>query len=78
MANTAYGADIVEKGSADTRIMFQNVKGLTHTTGGEDYNYYLDWMATYAVDLFGLAETNSSWQKRHLQSDFKGRVNRQF
>ena len=57
--------------------MFQNVKGLTHSRG-EDYDYYLDWMATYAVDMFGLAETNSSWQKSHLQADFKGRVNRQF
>ena len=36
--------------------MFQNAKGLTHMTGGEDYVYYLDWMASYAVDmLFGLA-----------------------
>ena len=78
LAGKTYGDDISEKGPADTRIMFQNAKGLTHTTGGEDYDNYLNWMATYAVDMFGLAETNSSWQIRHLQADFKGIVNRQF
>ena len=77
MADVSYGDAISdEKAKGVTRFMFQNVKGLTHTTGGADYDYYLDWMASYAVDMFGLAETNSSWEQRHV--DFKGRVNRQF
>jgi hypothetical protein len=77
-ADVTYGDPIIYKAPGTTRFMFQNVKGLTHTTGGEDYNYYLSWMSSFSVDAFGMAETNTSWQKPHLQSDFKARVLRQF
>ncbi|KAI2506764.1 hypothetical protein MHU86_7659 [Fragilaria crotonensis] len=35
-------------------------------------------MASYSVDIFGMAETNTGWQHRHLQSDFQTCVKRQF
>ena len=77
-ADVTYGDPIIYKAPGSSRFMFQNVKGLTHTTGGEDYNYYLSWMSSFSVDVFGMAESNTSWQKFHLQSDFKARVLRQF
>ena len=77
-ADVSYGDPIIYKAAGTTRFMHQNVKGLTHTTGGEDYNYYLSWMASFSVDVFGMSETNTSWQQPHLQSDFRSRVQRQF
>jgi hypothetical protein len=77
-ADVTYGDHVIYKAPGTTRFMFQNVKGLTHTTGSEDYNYYLSWMASLSVDVFGMSETNSSWQHMHLQADFKARVQRQF
>ena len=73
-----YGDEIAFKDPKSTRILFQNVKGLTHTTSTEDYRYYLQGMSSYAVDIFGMAETNTSWQHQHLQLAFRELVQRQF
>ena len=48
-ADVSYGDPIVFKETGSTRFMFQNVKGLTNTTGCEDYNYYLSWMLSFSV-----------------------------
>lgn len=56
-----FGDAIIYKEPGSTRFFFQNVKGLTHTTGGEDNNYFLSSMASFAVDVFGMSETNTSW-----------------
>jgi hypothetical protein len=77
-SDVTYGDPIIFKAPGTSRFLFQNVKGLTHTTGSEDYNYFLSWMSSFAVDVFGMAETNTSWQHQHLQADFKARVHRQF
>jgi hypothetical protein len=77
-ANDSFGDPIIYKEPGTTRILFQNVKGLTHTTSCDDYKYFLSAMASYSVDVFGMAETNTGWQHTHLQSDFKECVRRQF
>ena len=77
-ADVSYGDPIVFKEKGTTRFMFQNVKGLTQTTGCEDYNYYLEWMSSLSVDIFGMSETNTSWQQPHLRNDFISRVRRTF
>ena len=51
-ADVSCGDQIVFKEKGTTRFMFQNVKGLTNTTGSEDYNYYLSWMSSFSVDVF--------------------------
>lgn len=77
-ADHTFGDAIMYKAPHTTRIMFQNVKGLTYTKEGEDYRYFLSAMLSYAVDIFGMAETNSGWQHTHLRSSFTQCVRRQF
>ena len=67
---TSYGDNIHNKQDQHTRIFFQNVKGLTHSTTSEDYEYYLHNLKTLQVDIAGLAETNSPWQLYHIRRDF--------
>ena len=76
-ANVTYGDAIVYKDPKTIRFMFQNVKGLTYSSSGEDYKYFLSSMLSYSVDVFGMAETNSGWQHAHMQSTFKQCVRRQ-
>lgn len=76
-SDVTYGDAITYKAPGTTRFMFQNVKGLTYDQAGEDYNYYLSSMSSFAVDVFGMAETNSSWQHMHLQATFKQCLRRQ-
>lgn len=78
LAVNRYGDEIFFKDPKSTRIMFQNVKGLTYTTSTEDYRYYLQGMSSYSADIFGMAETNTSWQHPHLQLAFRDLVQRQF
>jgi hypothetical protein len=59
--NTSYGDNIREKPTNSLRIFFQNVKGLSHSDGFEDYKYYLSSLHAFGVDISGLAETN--WKK---------------
>ena len=39
--STSYGDPINYKVEGSTGLLFQNVKGLTHTTTHEDYKYYM-------------------------------------
>ena len=67
---TNYGDDIHNKAEGTVRIYFQNVKGLTHSESGEDYEYYLSNLKLIQVDIAGLAETNTPWQLQHIKTDF--------
>ena len=77
-ATTTYGDAIIYKAPGTIRFFFQNVKGLTYSASGEDYNYYASCMSSYDVDCFGMAERNTGWQHHHLQRDFRAGVRRQF
>ena len=76
--NQSYGDSPFVKDPASTRLFYQNVKGLTYSSSGEDYKYYLSSLNTLQVDVSGLAETNSAWAHTHLQTDFRQCVKRQF
>lgn len=76
--NVSYGDTIREKSQHALRIFFQNVKGLTYSTGFEDYHYYMLSLKAYGIDIAGLAETNTAWQHQHLQQDFRKVVHRHF
>jgi hypothetical protein len=65
-----YGDSIHIKATSTVRILFQNVKGLTNSNHGEDYEYYLQNIHSLQVDIAGLAETNTPWQLQHLRNDF--------
>ncbi|KAI2507900.1 hypothetical protein MHU86_6558 [Fragilaria crotonensis] len=78
VADQSFGDAIVYKAPNTTRVMFQNVKGLTSTQEGSDYRYFLSSMLSYSVDIFGMAETNLGWQHTHLRNAFKQCVQRQF
>ena len=69
--STSYGDPVIQKSPSSTRIFFQNVKGLSTSSGREDYRYYLDCLQALQVDVSGLAETNTCWQHQHLRDDFK-------
>jgi hypothetical protein len=69
--STSYGDPVIQKSPSSTRIFFQNVKGLSTSSGSEDYRYYLDCLQALQVDIAGLAETNTCWQHSHLREDFK-------
>ncbi|KAI2501850.1 hypothetical protein MHU86_12615 [Fragilaria crotonensis] len=74
-----YGDDVYLKHPDAFRIFFQNVKGLTYSSGCEDYKYCLHNLSTLSVDIAGLSETNTPWnQLAHLQSDFRRCLRRQF
>jgi hypothetical protein len=45
-----YGDSIYHKQDRSTRI-FQNVKGLTYSVSGEDYEYYLHNLKAVQVDI---------------------------
>ena len=77
-ANQSFGDAIVYKDSGSIRFFFQNVKGLTYSTGVEDYKYYMSQMAVFDVDCFGLAETNTAWQQYYLQLGYRESIRRQF
>jgi hypothetical protein len=56
------------------RILFQNVKGLTYSNLGDDYEYYLNCLQELQTDIAGLAETNTPWQLFHKRNDFLSRA----
>ena len=74
----SFGDRIIQKDKLTTRLFFQNVKGLTYSTSGEDYRYYLSCLQAYAVDIAGLAETNTCWSHPHVCSDFRTSLRRQY
>jgi hypothetical protein len=67
--HSSYGNSILHKHHHTTRVYFQNVKGLTYSSGCEDYRYYFSSLQSYDIDLAGLAETNTCWTHPHLQQD---------
>ena len=77
-AHSFFGDPVIFKASGTTRFLFQNVKGLTHSTSNEDYKYYMQGMSSYAADVFGMADTNTCWQHPHLQLALKEQVRKQF
>ena len=66
----SFGDPVIQKASSSTRIFFQNVKGLSSSSGSEDYRYYLNFLQSLRVDVAGLAETNTCWTHPHLRDDF--------
>lgn len=74
----SYGDSIQQKDPNNIRIFFQNVKGLTHTTGMEDYYYYIQGLTSMHIDIAGLSETNTAWQHFHLQSDFRKQIRKHY
>lgn len=72
----SYGDIMKPKDDRMVRIFFQNVKGLTYTTTGEDYEYYMHNLKNLQVDITGLAETNSPWQLNHIRCEFLNRTRR--
>jgi hypothetical protein len=78
-ATQSFGDALIYKAPGSLRIFLQNVKGLTYSTGVEDYKYYIvSQMAAFSVDCFGLVETNTAWQHYYLQMQYRECVQRQF
>ena len=73
-----YGDAIIQKKRLSTRIFFHNVKGLTYSTGCEDYQYCLSCLQAYDIDIAGLSETNTCWSHHHLKSEFRSTVRRHY
>ncbi len=64
----SYGDSYLDRNDNDVRIFFQNVKGLTYSHTGEDYDYYMTSTQAIGADIVGMAETNTAWQHIHLRS----------
>jgi hypothetical protein len=60
------------------RVFFQNIKGLSSSSGSEDYRYYFNCLQSLHVDVAGLAETNTCWSHPHLLRDDFVSVARQY
>jgi hypothetical protein len=70
-----YGTPIsVSKHQSSLRILFQNIKGLSHYSNGEDYEYYLQHFRDLQIDIAGLSETNTAWQHQFLRHNFGARA----
>jgi Reverse transcriptase (RNA-dependent DNA polymerase) len=70
-----YGTPIsISKPNLSLRILFQNIKGLSHYSNGEDYEYYLQHLRDIQIDIAGLSETNTAWQHQHLRYNFSNRA----
>lgn len=74
-ALASYGTSIHQtKAHPDMRIFFQNVKGLSHSTNGEDYRYVMQHLAELQVDICGMAETNTAWQHSFLRQELRSAI----
>ena len=76
--HSSYGDSHLEKDDKDIRIFFQNVKGLTYSFTGEDYDYYMTSTQAIGADIIGMAETNTAWQHHHLRTLFSSRAGKHF
>jgi hypothetical protein len=74
----SYGDAVSTRNPEHIRILFQNVKGLTHSSTGEDYDYYLSCVSDLDADIVGMAETNTAWDHRHLRQAFSSRLKRHY
>ena len=75
---TSYGDPVDTRDPSHIRVFFQNVKGLTYSATGQDYEYYTSCIANIDADITGMAETNSAWQHHHLKSKFKASIQKHF
>jgi hypothetical protein len=66
----SYGDSIQTKNSDHIRILFQNVKGLSHSSTSDDFSYYAHSIRDLQVDVCCMAETNTPWQLNHHRQDF--------
>ena len=67
----SYGTPIsTPKNPSTIRILYQNIKGLSHNSSGEDHQYYLTHLRDLHVDFAGLSETNTAWQHQYLRHNF--------
>jgi hypothetical protein len=76
--HSSYGQTHLVRKDTDIRIFFQNVKGLTYTASGEDYEYYLTSIRSLGIDLVGMAETNTAWTHPHLRSLLRSRAGKHY
>jgi hypothetical protein len=74
MLSNIMGMQLFKKDNSTTRLFFQNVNGLTHTSTLENYRYYMSCLQSYEVDIIGLSETNTCWDHPHLKADFHAAV----
>ena len=72
----SYGNAITHKSEQTVRLFFQNVHGLSSSSGSEDYRYLLHSLQSFQIDVAGLAETKTCWQHSHLRGDFNNVVRR--
>jgi hypothetical protein len=75
---TSYGTSHHLRNDNDIRIFFQNTKGLTYSSTGEDYDYYLSCTKSIGANIIGMAETNTAWQHHHLRQLFTARTHQHF
>ena len=75
---TSYGSPLQARNTTDIRIFFQNTKGLTYSSTGEDYDYYLSCTKSLGADIIGMAETNTAWQHHHLRQLFNTRAHQHY
>jgi hypothetical protein len=77
LATAAFGDSIWNsKQETCLRLFHQNVKGLTYTAGGEDYEYYMHSIKELDIDICGMSETNTPWQHHYLTQEFTNRARR--
>jgi hypothetical protein len=77
LATAAFGDSIWNsKQETCLRLFHQNVKGLTYTAGGEDYEYYMHSLKELDIDICGMSETNTPWQHHYLTQEFTTRARR--
>jgi hypothetical protein len=72
----SYGDAIIQKSDHTVRFFFQNVHGLSASSGSADHRYFLNSLQSLKVDVAGLAETNTCWQHSHLRDEFNTVVRR--
>ena len=59
--NNPWGDEIGKKDPMSMRLYFQNINGLSTQNLSENWIDILDIMETNQVDMYGLAETNITW-----------------
>ena len=74
----SYGDAVSTRNPEHIRILFQNVKGLTHSSTGEDYDYYLSCVSDLDADIVGMAETNTAWDHPYLRQAISSRLKRHY
>lgn len=74
-AITTYGTPIHQhKPARAIRVFFQNIKGLSHSSNSDDYQYVMQQLAEIQVDIIGMAETNTAWQHSFLRHELHAAI----